>query len=208
MLVPRDILFTHLGADALAALDLVAREARGLLGAHLTVDREPGPVTLRITEVEAYAGPHDPASHAYRGPNPRNAAMFGPPWHAYVYRHMGLHTCFNIKVGPEGTATGVLVRAGEVVDGVDTARARRSAQGVTRTDHDLAAGPARLTVAMGITLADTGAPLDGSTGLLLSPRTGPAPVTVSGPRVGISVATDYPLRFSIADDPTVSRGRA
>ncbi|MFD0866953.1 DNA-3-methyladenine glycosylase, partial [Tessaracoccus lubricantis] len=75
----------------------------------------------------------------------------------------------------------------------------------TRTDHDLAAGPARLTVALGITLDDTGAPLDGSTGLLLVPRQGPAPVTVSGPRVGISVATDYPLRFSIADDPTVSR---
>ncbi|MFD0866904.1 DNA-3-methyladenine glycosylase, partial [Tessaracoccus lubricantis] len=119
MLVPRDTSFTQLDPGALAALDLVATEARRLLGAHLTVEREPGAVTLRITEVEAYAGPHDPASHAYRGPNTRNAAMFGPPWHAYVYRHMGLHTCFNVKVGPAGTATGVLVRAGEVVEGVE-----------------------------------------------------------------------------------------
>lgn len=205
MLTPRDARFTELDLEALKALDAVAVEAKRLLGAHLTVDREPGPVTLRITEVEAYAGPHDPASHAYRGPNARNAAMFGPPWHAYVYRHMGLHTCFNVKVGTEGTPTGVLVRAGEVVEGVEIARARRAANGRTRTDADLAAGPARLTVALAITLEDTGSPLDGSTGLMLVPREGPAPVMVSGPRVGISVAADYPLRFSIADDPTVSR---
>lgn len=205
MLVPRDVSFTQLDIDALKALDAVAVEAKRLLGAHLTVDRHPGPVTLRITEVEAYGGPHDPASHAYRGPNARNAAMFGPPWHAYVYRHMGLHTCFNVKVGPAGTATGVLVRAGQVVDGVEIARVRRSAVGRTRTDTDLAAGPARLTVALGIATQDTGAPLDGSTGLLLTPREGPAPVMVSGPRVGISVAVDYPLRFSVAEDPTVSR---
>ncbi|MDO5678004.1 MAG: DNA-3-methyladenine glycosylase [Propionibacteriaceae bacterium] len=205
MLVPRDATFTQLGPEALAALDAVVREAKGLLGAHLTVDREPGPVTMRITEVEAYGGPHDPASHAYRGPNARNAAMFGPPWHAYVYRHMGLHTCFNVKVGPDGVATGVLIRAGQIVSGVEVARARRAAVGRTRTDVDLAAGPARLTVALGILVADTGAPLDGSTGLLLTPREGPPPVMVSGPRIGVGAAQDFPLRFSIADDPTVSR---
>lgn len=205
MLTPRDARFTELDLEALKALDAVAVEAKRLLNAHLTVDRPPGPVTLRITEVEAYAGPHDPASHAYRGPNARNQAMFGPPWHAYVYRHMGLHTCFNVKVGPDGTPTGVLVRAGEVVDGVEIARARRSAVGRTRTDADLAAGPARLTVALGISLDDTGAPLDGSTGLTLTPREGAAPVLVSGPRIGITAAADFPLRFSIADDPTVSR---
>lgn len=205
MLVPRDASFAQLDCSALQALDRVAVAAKGLLGARLTVDRPPGPVTLRITEVEAYGGPHDPASHAYRGPTQRNAAMFGPPWHAYVYRHLGLHTCFNIKVGPDGVPTGVLVRAGEVVDGLEIARARRAAAGRTRSDHDLAAGPARLTVALGITVADTGAPLDGSAGLRLEAREGPAPVLVSGPRIGISVATDFPLRFAVADDPTVSR---
>lgn len=207
MLVPRDATFTQLPLDALKALDQVAVEARRLLGAHLIVDRDPGPVTLRITEVEAYAGPHDPASHAYRGPSARNAAMFGPAGHAYVYRHMGLHTCFNVVVGEEGTPTGLLVRAGEVVDGVEIARARRSAKGVTRSDLDLASGPARLTVAMGITLADTGAPLDGSTGLTLLPREGAAPTIVSGPRIGVGSARDFPLRFSVADDPTVSKPR-
>ena len=205
--VPRDITFTRLPLDALKALDAIAREAKALLGAHLTVDREPGPVTLRITEVEAYGGPNDPASHSYRGLSARNEAMFGPGGHAYVYRHMGLHTCFNVVVGEVGTPTGILVRAGEVVDGVEVARARRSAVGVTRSDLDLASGPARLTVALGITIDDTGAPLDGSTGITLTPRTGPAPTMVSGPRIGVGSARDFPLRFSIADDPTVSRPR-
>lgn len=207
MLVPRDVTFTQLPIEALKALDAVAFEAKRLLGAHLTVDRVPGPVTLRISEVEAYAGPYDPASHAYRGPSARNAAMFGPGGHAYVYRHMGLHTCFNVVVGDEGTPTGILIRAGEVIDGVDIARARRSAAGVTRRDTDLASGPGRLTVALGITIDDTGAPLDGSTGITLTPRTGPAPTMVSGPRIGVGSAVDFPLRFSIADDPTVSKPR-
>lgn len=184
--------------------------ARGLLGSNLTTHR-PDPagevvtVTLRITEVEAYAGPDDPASHAYRGPNARNAAMFGPPWHAYVYRHMGLHTCFNIVVGEEGVATGVLVRAGEVIDGAEVARARRLVKGTVRRDVDLASGPARLTVALGITISDTGAPLDGSTGILLA-RHEPLPAAAisSGPRVGVGSARDVPARFWITGDPTVS----
>lgn len=184
--------------------------ARGLLGSNLTTHR-PDPagevvtVTLRITEVEAYAGPDDPASHAYRGPNARNAAMFGPPWHAYVYRHMGLHTCFNIVVGEEGVATGVLVRAGEVIDGAEVARARRLVKRTVRRDVDLASGPARLTVALGITISDTGAPLDGSTGILLA-RHEPLPAAAisSGPRVGVGSARDVPARFWITGDPTVS----
>lgn len=207
MLVPRDARFTELPLDALRALDSVAKEARTLLDGRLIVDREPGPVTLRITEVEAYAGPHDPASHAYRGPSARNEAMFGPAGHAYVYRHMGLHTCFNAVIGPPGTPTGLLIRAGEVIDGIDVARVRRSERGVTRTDLDLASGPARLTVALGITLADDGAALDGSSGITLLARSGPAPTIVAGPRIGVGAARDFPLRFSIADDPTVSRPR-
>ena len=205
MAVPREARYADLPPDALAEIDAVVTPARGLLGATLTVDRAGGRVSLRITEVEAYAGPHDPASHAYRGLSARNAAMFGPPWHAYVYRHMGLHTCMNVVVGPEGVPTGVLIRAGEVVEGVEVARERRRARGVTRRDADLAAGPARLTVALGITLGDGGLPLDGSRGLLLTPRAGAEPVIAAGPRIGVGSAVDFPLRFWVDGDPTVSR---
>lgn len=205
MLVPPSISYAELPAEAVALLDAVAAKARALLNGTLTVDRDGARVTLRITEVEAYGGGFDPASHAFRGPSARNAAMFGPGQHAYVYRHMGLHTCFNVVVAVDGTPTGVLIRAGEVVEGLETARARRSAKGVTRRDTDLAAGPARLTVAMGITLPDAGAPLDGSTGLTLIPRVGEEPRVAVGPRIGVGKAADFPLRFWIDGDPTVSR---
>ena len=205
MLVPADVRFTQLPTEALATLDAVAGRARELLNAILVVERDGARVALRISEVEAYAGGFDPASHAYRGLSPRNKAMFGPPWHSYVYRHMGLHTCMNVVVGEAGEPTGILLRAGEIVDGVEVARARRLAAGVSRSNRDLAAGPARLTVALGITVDDDGHPLDGSTGLLLEPRVGPRPRIVSGPRIGVGKAVDFPLRFSVADDPTLSR---
>lgn len=195
--------------------DAVIPDAKRLLGAHLTT-RRPGPesgeitpVTLRITEVEAYAGPDDPASHAYRGQTARNAAMFGPPGHAYVYRHMGLHVCFNVVVGEEGVAHAVLIRAGEIVEGAETAHARRVVKGVVRKPTDLAAGPARLTVALGITLDDTGAPLDGSAGILLEHRDPfPDSAISAGPRVGVGSAREVPARFWITGDPTVSRYQA
>lgn len=205
MLVPPSIAFAELPAEARDLLDRVAERAKALLDARLSVERDGARVTARITEVEAYGGGYDPGSHAFRGPSARNAAMFGPPLHAYVYRHMGLHTCFNVVVAVDGTPTGVLIRAGEIVEGVETARARRSLKGRTRRDADLAAGPARLTVALGITLADVGAPLDGSTGITLTPRRGPEPPIASGPRIGLGKATDFPLRFWIDGDPTVSR---
>ncbi|MCT1654450.1 DNA-3-methyladenine glycosylase [Brachybacterium muris] len=113
-------------------------------------------VALRITEVEAYVGAQDPGSHAYRGRSARNATMFGPPGHLYVYRHMGLHSCMNIVADAEGTATGCLIRAGEIVAGRDLAFERRRAAGVCRTERDLARGPGRATVACGITFADDG----------------------------------------------------
>lgn len=205
MLVPPSITYRELPAEAVTLLEEVAAEARALLGGTLTADREGARVSLRITEVEAYGGGFDPASHAFRGPSARNEAMFGPARHAYVYRHMGLHTCFNVVVAVDGTPTGVLIRAGEVIDGVQTARARRSARGVTRRDTDLAAGPARLTVALGITVADSGVPLDGSAGLALTPRSGREPRVAVGPRIGVGKAADFPLRFWIDGDPTVSR---
>lgn len=111
---------------------------------------------LRITEIEAYVGGEDPGSHAFRGLTARNATMFGEPGHLYVYRHMGLHSCMNIVADAEGTGTGCLIRAGEIVGGTDTAFARRRANGVCRTERDLARGPGRATVACGITFADDG----------------------------------------------------
>jgi DNA-3-methyladenine glycosylase len=131
--------------------------ARDLLGATLTRRTAAGVVSLRLTEVEAYDGETDPGSHAFRGPNRRNATMFGEPGHLYVYRHLGLHHCVNVVCGPQGTASAVLLRAGEVVDGADLARSRRLASGVVRADRDLARGPARLTVALGLHLSDDGA---------------------------------------------------
>lgn len=205
MLVPPTVSYAELPPEAVTLLGAVATEARALLGGTLTSDRDGARVALRITEVEAYGGGFDPASHAFRGPSARNAAMFGPGRHAYVYRHMGLHTCFNVVVAVDGTPTGVLIRAGEVVEGVEIARARRAAKGVTRRDTDLAAGPARLTVALGIALSDTGAPLDGTSGLTLTARQGREPRVAVGPRIGVGKATDFPLRFWIDGDPTVSR---
>ena len=192
--------------------------ARDLLGMHLVRRTPEGTVALRITEVEAYDGAHDPGSHAYRGRTVRNAAMFGEPGHAYVYRHLGLHHCVNVVCAPEGRAAAVLVRAGEVIDGADLARARRTAKGVCADDRDLARGPARLTVALGITLADLGTDLLSAASPLILTHAPPADQSVaageiaSGPRVGVSGeggrADLFPWRFWLAGDPTVSAYRA
>jgi DNA-3-methyladenine glycosylase len=160
-------------------------------------------VSVRITEVEAYLGELDPGSHAFRGRTRRNAVMYGPPGHLYVYFTYGMHTCANVVCSPEGTATAVLLRAGEIVEGLELARGRRT---TTRSDADLARGPARLTVALGIALSDDGDDL--ATGpITLEPAARPAPEVATGPRTGVSGAggTDaYPWRFWIPGDPTVS----
>jgi DNA-3-methyladenine glycosylase len=160
-------------------------------------------VSLRITEVEAYLGELDPGSHAFRGRTRRNAVMYGPPGHLYVYFTYGMHVCANIVCSPEGEATAVLLRAGEVVDGIELARERRS---TSKVDTDLARGPARLCVALGITLGDNGDDL--ATGdLRLEPAPHPEASVASGPRTGVSGdgGTDaYPWRFWIPGDPTVS----
>ncbi|CAN5477440.1 DNA-3-methyladenine glycosylase [soil metagenome] len=169
-----------------------------LLGARLTVDR----TVLRITEVEAYLGEVDPGSHAFRGLGNRNAVMYGPPGHMYTYFTYGMHTCANIVCSPTGVASAVLLRAGEVVEGVELARARRT---TSRSDVDLARGPALLCVALGITLADGGASL-GDGRFALDLPAAPTPYD-TGPRTGVSGAggtSDYPWRFWIPGDPTVS----
>jgi DNA-3-methyladenine glycosylase len=163
-----------------------------------------GPVAVRLTEVEAYDGPSDPGSHAYRGRTARNAVMFGPPGHLYVYFTYGMHFCMNIACAPFGEPSAVLLRAGEVVDGLDLARARR---GDTIQDRDLARGPARMCMALGIGRTADGADLfDPSSPVRL--LAGDAPLAIeTGPRVGLREAADRPWRFWAAGDPTVSQYR-
>ncbi|MEU1840755.1 DNA-3-methyladenine glycosylase [Micromonospora chersina] len=193
--------------DLSALSDLLAGPvvpaARGLLGCRLSAHG----VTVRISEVEAYAGTAgDPASHAHRGRTPRNAVMFGPAGHAYVYFTYGMHWCMNVVTGPDGEAAAVLLRAGEVVDGLDVARERRPA---VRKDVDLARGPARLCAALGIDRSVYGADLLGDGPVRLRPPLAPVPeaAVTAGPRVGVTGAHDVPWRFWIAGDPTVSAYR-
>jgi DNA-3-methyladenine glycosylase len=157
-----------------------------------------GEVAVRITEVEAYAGPDDPGSHAYRGMTRRNAVMFGPAGRLYCYFTYGMHVCSNVTVGPDESPSAVLLRAGEVVDGLPTARQRRG----SAADRDLARGPARLCQALGIELTDNGTDLSAGP-ITLELGTPPAEVA-SGPRVGLRGAPDRQWRFWITGDPSVS----
>jgi DNA-3-methyladenine glycosylase len=182
----------------------VVPAARGLLGCLLTG----GGVTVRLTEVEAYSGlGQDPASHAHRGPTRRNTVMFGPAGYTYVYFTYGMHWCANVVCGPVGQASAVLLRAGSIVDGIELARSRR---GPSIVDHELARGPARLTVALGVDGTATGTcMLSGEGPLMLSPRPSkvdPALIR-SGPRVGISLAADLPWRFWLDGERSVSAYR-
>lgn len=180
-------------------VDDVAVRAIGLLGREL---RGHG-VTVRITEVEAYGGVLDPASHAYTR-TPRSEPMYGPPWRLYVYRSYGIHWCANVVTGPTEQAAAVLVRAGEVVDGVDLARGRRG----DVPDVRLARGPGNLAQALGITGTDLGADLlDPSSGVHLGPERVRDVDVAQGPRVGVARAADVPWRFWIAGHPTVSAYR-
>lgn len=182
------------------AVDVAPR----LLGALVTARVDGGTVTVRLTEVEAYGGQgEDPGSHAFRRQTPRNATMFGPPGRAYVYFTYGMHWCLNVVTQPSGTAGAVLLRAGEVVEGIEVARRRRPSAG---SDRDLARGPARLTAALGVT-----GELDGAD--LLAPR---SPLRLSLPRVpadGVEVSArtgvggegaPTPWRFYLPGEPTVS----
>lgn len=173
----------------------------------LTRSGPEGSVSVRLTEVEAYLGSADPGSHAFRGERPRTRAMFGPAGHLYAYFTYGMHTCANIVCSPAGTASAVLLRAGEVVDGLELARGRRGRAG----DRDLARGPARLTVALGIALTDDGADLLGEPGWRLDAAAGPVGAVRTGPRVGVSGdggdGERFPWRFWLDGDPTVSAYR-
>ncbi|MCL2612369.1 MAG: DNA-3-methyladenine glycosylase [Nocardioidaceae bacterium] len=183
--------------------DVVVR-ARGLLGRTLTGHG----VAVRITEVEAYGGRHDPASHAYTR-TPRSEIMYGPPWRLYVYRSYGMHFCANVVTGPTEHGAAVLVRAGEVVDGHDLARERRN----HTADANLARGPGNLAQALGITLADLGTDLlalpavSEVDGVRLGPELELDQAVSAGPRVGVSKAADVPWRFWLTGEPSVSAYR-
>jgi DNA-3-methyladenine glycosylase len=203
--------------DDLASLpvDVAPRLLGGMLSA--TVDGET--VTVRLTEVEAYHGRGtgdvpDPGSHARMGPTPRNATMWGEPGHLYVYLSHGIHSCVNVVCGPEGIAGGVLLRAGEVVEGEDAATRRRlERRGVVRSPRNLARGPGRFGDAIGLrhALHDgvdavSGARQAGASARLLLPQHPVSPVA-RGPRVGVAGeagTSRFPWRFWIAGDPTVS----
>ena len=184
--------------------DLLARPSVELAPLLLGAVLRHGGVALRITEVEAYLGDGtDPGSHAFRGRTRRNATMYGPPGHLYAYFSYGMHVCANIVCSPEGEASALLLRGGEIVGGLPEARSRRT---TSKTDVDLARGPARLTIALGIGLGDDGADLDALPFDLTLPAV-PAPAVHTGPRTGVSGpggGAEFPWRFWIPGDPTVS----
>ena len=199
--------------------------APDLLGCVLEHETADGLVAVALTEVEAYAGEVDPASHAYRGRTGRNAVMFGPAGHAYVYFTYGMHFCVNVVCMPSGTASAVLLRAGQVIAGEELARSRRASASTAR---DLARGPARLCQALGIDrrldgadLCDPGSPLrllfapggrppgDPPHGGTARPPIPPAPPAPwrTGPRVGVREGADVPWRFWLDGAPSVSAYR-
>lgn len=182
-----------------AADDGVDVRARALLGRTFHGHG----VTARITEVEAYGGVDDPASHAFTR-TPRSEIMYGPPWHLYVYRSYGMHVCANVVTGPTDRAAAVLLRSGEIVGGIELARSRRP--GIT-DDAALARGPGNFARALGLTIDDLGTDLLDDDGVRLGPEPAEPPPVSAGPRVGISRAADVPWRFWITDDPTVSAYR-
>jgi DNA-3-methyladenine glycosylase len=169
----------------------------------------------RIVEVEAYHGRNDAASHAFRGPTPRTAVMFGPPGFLYVYFTYGMHWCANVVCGPEGEAAAVLIRALAPTEGLEAMHRARPA---ARRDRDLCSGPAKLCQALGITGADDGTDLLAEpAGSVSGPVSGPGIVRLvddgrppprrpgRGTRIGIRLAAEKPWRFWVPGSPWVSR---
>lgn len=178
--------------------------ALDLLGARIVHAAADGVVGGRIVEVEAYAGPEDLAAHSSRGRTARNAVMFGPPGHLYVYLIYGLHHCLNVVAGPGDKPEAVLIRALAIDEGVDLARARRGGRAPERR---LASGPGNVGQALGVDRALNGTDLLGGP-IRIEVRAGPAPRTRRGPRIGVEYAGDWaarPMRSWIDDDPHVSR---
>ena len=205
---------TGLSAQAASLLRRDSLEvAPALLGAVIAVTDPHGRVAIRLTEVEAYRGEEDPGSHAFRGRTARNASMFEAGGCIYVYFTYGMHHCLNIVTGPAGLSRAVLLRGGEVVDGIELARARRPA---ARVDRDLARGPARLCAALGLDRSDDGTLLGGpgsriSLTLPEAQRAPDAERIRRGPRTGVAGpggdGEAFPWRSWLDGEPTVSTYR-
>jgi DNA-3-methyladenine glycosylase len=196
--------------------------APDLLGCVIEHETAAGLVAVELTEVEAYAGESDPASHAYHGRTRRNAVMFGPPGHAYVYFTYGMHFCVNLVCAHNGSASAVLLRAGSVIEGEGLARARRTSRKAPGGSNaarlafrELARGPARLCQALDIDRSQDGVDvcvadsplrvrwLSGS----ITARPARGKITC-GPRVGVSAAAEVPWRFWLEGEPSVSAYKA
>lgn len=160
-----------------------------LLGSLLISEIGGRTVKVRVTEVEAYKGSDDPASHAFRGRTGRNGSMFERPGTLYVYRSYGIHWCANVAAGPEGIGWGILFRSGEIVDGIGVARGRRG------RDDDLATGPGKLTQALAVDVSHDGTYLLDDTSPIRIEAGPPPELVMATSRVGISRAVDLPWRF-------------
>ena len=162
----------------------------------------------RIVEVEAYCGGEDPGSHAYRGRTARNATMFGPPGHLYVYFSYGVHWCANMVCGPDGVGVAVLLRALAPVRGIEEMRVARGS--AVRRDRDLCSGPGKLCQALGITRAHDGADLvSGDRAVTIVDDGVPPPdAPAVALRVGLTAGADFPWRWYVPGDPNVSRPAA
>jgi DNA-3-methyladenine glycosylase len=181
----------------------VPHAAVRLLGCTVESDTPEGTVAVRLVEVEAYRGADDPASHSFRGRTARNAVMFGPPGHLYVYFVYGMHFCANVTCLSDGVAGAVLLRAGEVISDLAVASGRRP---TARRPADLARGPARLAALLGlgrehngVDVTDPASPVR----VLAGSPVDPARVR-TGPRVGVAAAHETPWRFWLDGSPAVS----
>ncbi len=177
-----------------------------LLGCTVEADTPDGVVAVRLVEVEAYRGADDPASHSFRGRTPRNAVMFGPAGHLYVYFVYGMHFCANITCLDDGDAGAVLLRGAEVLSDLPTAHARRP---TARRDADLARGPARLASLLGLGRAHNGVDVTSPESPVRVVAASPVDpgLVRAGPRVGIAAAHERPWRFWLDGSPAVSSYR-
>ena len=180
--------------------------ARSLVGCTLLVDGGSGDeVRAVIVEVEAYLGTSDPASHAYRGPTPRAAIMFGPAGHLYVYLSYGVHYCANVVSEADGTAGAVLLRGASVIVGEEVVRRRRGTVGANGPAAALLRGPGNLCQGLGISLQDNGTNVTSVDARVVVLPAAQRPPLSRGRRIGISVAAEEPLRFAWRGHPAVSR---
>ena len=180
------------------ATELVARE---LLGAVLECTTPEGVTQGRIVETEAYLGPHDEACHAVAGLTPRTKDLFGPPGMSYVYFIYGMYWCFNAVTRERGHGSAVLVRAVHPVGGIELMRARRPK---AKRERDLTNGPGKLCLAMGIVGDMTGRSLESPPIIIRAGERIPDDQVIVTPRIGITRAADWPLRYLVRDDPYVS----